>query len=95
MTEEAPAAKALVISPECLIPPSAMIGTPLPARTFAQSAIAVICGIPAPDTIRVVQIEPGPTPTFTASAPAFETNPSPLRQWQYSRLSVQAPDDAS
>ena len=24
------------------------------------------CGTPTPATIRVVQIEPGPTPTFTA-----------------------------
>ena len=32
--------------------------------------IAVICGTPIPATIRVVQIEPGPMPTFTASAPA-------------------------
>jgi hypothetical protein len=30
---------------------------------------AVICGTPTPATIRVVQIEPGPTPTLTASAP--------------------------
>ena len=32
--------------------------------------IAVICGTPIPATTRVVQIEPGPIPTFTASAPA-------------------------
>ena len=36
----------------------------------AQSRIAVICGTPTPATIRVVQIDPGPIPTFTASAPA-------------------------
>ena len=29
----------------------------------------MICGTPAPVTMRVVQVEPGPTPTFTASAP--------------------------
>ena len=28
-------------------------------------------GMPIPATIRVVQIEPGPMPTFTTSAPAF------------------------
>ena len=28
---------------------------------------AVTCGTPTPATMRVVQIEPGPTPTFTAS----------------------------
>src|SRR5688500_2565714 len=71
MTDEAPAARAFVISPEYLMPPSAITGTPDPANTFAQSAIAVSCGIPAPDTIRVVQIDPGPTPTLTASTPAF------------------------
>ena len=32
--------------------------------------IAVSCGTPTPATTRVVQIEPGPMPTFTASAPA-------------------------
>ena len=31
---------------------------------------AVSCGTPTPATMRVVQIEPGPMPTFTASAPA-------------------------
>ena len=36
----------------------------------AASINAVICGTPAPATILVVQIEPGPIPTFTASAPA-------------------------
>ena len=32
--------------------------------------MAVICGTPTPDTIRVVQMEPGPTPTLTTSTPA-------------------------
>ena len=32
--------------------------------------MAVICGTPTPATTRVVQIEPGPMPTFTASTPA-------------------------
>jgi hypothetical protein len=31
--------------------------------------IAEICGTPTPATMRVVQMEPGPTPTLTASAP--------------------------
>ncbi len=31
---------------------------------------AVICGTPTPATMRVVQIEPGPMPTLTPSAPA-------------------------
>ncbi len=63
-------ARALARSPEYLIPPSAITGTsdPLAART--ASMIAVSCGTPTPATIRVVQIDPGPMPTFTASAPA-------------------------
>ena len=32
--------------------------------------MAVICGMPAPVTMRVVQIDPGPMPTLMASAPA-------------------------
>jgi len=32
--------------------------------------MAVTWGTPTPATTRVVQIEPGPTPTLTASAPA-------------------------
>ena len=34
------------------------------------SMMAVSCGTPTPATMRVVQIEPGPMPTLTASAPA-------------------------
>ena len=30
----------------------------------------MICGTPTPEITRVVQIEPGPMPTLTASAPA-------------------------
>ena len=37
----------------------------------AQSAMAVTCGTPTPATMRVVQMDPGPIPTFTASAPAL------------------------
>src|SRR5688500_15809049 len=70
MTTSAPAAIALAISPEYWIPPSATIGTSWPAAARAQSRTAVTCGTPTPATTRVVQIDPGPTPTFTASAPA-------------------------
>src|SRR5437764_1073953 len=66
----APAPMALAISPDSWIPPSAQTGTPAFAAAFAQSKIAVICGMPAPATTRVVQIAPGPTPIFTPSAPA-------------------------
>ena len=67
ITVEAPAASALTTSPEYFTPPSAMTGTsPAPLTT---SMIAVICGTPTPVTTRVVHIEPGPIPTFTASIP--------------------------
>src|SRR6266566_2120139 len=67
ITLSAPAASAFTTSPEYLTPPSAITGTS-PAPVTA-STIAVICGMPTPVTTRVVQIEPGPTPTFTASTP--------------------------
>ena len=47
-----------------------MTGVPVFAASSAASMIAVSCGTPTPATTRVVQIEPGPMPTFTASAPA-------------------------
>src|SRR5579884_1955765 len=70
MTVDAPAASALVISPEKRIPPSAIMGMLRSFAMRAQSKIAVICGTPTPDIILVVQIEPGPIPTRSASAPA-------------------------
>ena len=70
MTLSAPAAIALARSPEYLMPPSAMTGTPAARAASAQSMIAVSCGTPTPATMRVVQIEPGPMPTLIASAPA-------------------------
>src|ERR1041385_335789 len=70
MTVCAPAASALATSPEYLIPPSEMIGFPCFSAHSAQSATAVTCGTPTPATTRVVQIDPGPMPIFTASAPA-------------------------
>ncbi len=41
--------------------------------------IAVTCGTPTPATTRVVQIDPGPTPTLTASAPALINACAPAR----------------
>ena len=70
MTTLAPAARALARSPEYFTPPSAMMGTPYSAATQAASYTAVIWGTPMPATTRVVQMEPGPIPTFTQSAPA-------------------------
>ena len=51
------------------MPPSAMTGTPAAATPSIANWIAEICGTPTPATMRVVQIEPGPMPTLTASAP--------------------------
>ena len=59
------------MSPEYLIPPSAMMVTPFFFAAFAHSMIAVNCGTPTPATTRVVQMDPGPTPTLTASTPAL------------------------
>ena len=39
----------------------------------------VTCGTPTPATTRVVQMEPGPTPTFTPSAPASTSAWAPAR----------------
>ena len=52
------------------MPPSAIIGTPSSLPASLHSSIALICGTPTPATILVVQILPGPIPTFMASAPA-------------------------
>ncbi len=68
---------ALVTSPEYLMPPSAMTGMLCSRAARYASAIAVICGMPAPVTIRVVQMEPGPMPTLTASAPASMSASAP------------------
>src|SRR5438552_1963581 len=70
MTQLAPAAMALVISPEYLMPPSAMIGTPVPFAAREASMMAVSWGTPAPVTTRVVQMEPGPMPTLRPSTPS-------------------------
>ena len=52
------------------MPPSAMMGMPYLLAISALSITAVICGTPTPATTRVVQMEPGPMPTLTQSAPA-------------------------
>ena len=55
------------MSPENLIPPSAMTGVSLSFKADTTFATAEICGTPTPVTILVVHIEPGPIPTLTAS----------------------------
>lgn len=47
-----------------------MTQIPLFLQYSATSATAVICGTPTPAMTLVVQIEPGPIPTLTASTPA-------------------------
>ncbi|KAF5036557.1 hypothetical protein DSECCO2_573810 [anaerobic digester metagenome] len=49
------------------MPPSAITGTPASRATSATLAIAETCGTPTPATILVVQMEPGPMPTFSPS----------------------------
>ena len=70
ITELPPAARALTMSPEYLKPPSAIMGTSVPAKAHETSYTAESCGTPTPATTRVVQIEPGPIPTLMPSAPA-------------------------
>jgi len=48
-----------------------MIGISYFFATFSTSKMADICGTPMPATILVVHIDPGPTPIFTPSVPAF------------------------
>ena len=62
------------MSPENLIPPSAIIFTLPFFSTSLISIIAVIWGTPIPAIILVVQIDPGPIPIFTASTPAFSNS---------------------
>ncbi len=59
MTQCAPAAMALVMSPEYRIPPSAMMGTSECLAASAASKMAVTWGTPTPEITRVVQIDPG------------------------------------
>ncbi len=73
----APAAIALTMSPRV---GDAAVGDDRDAELRAGGAanqIADSCGMPAPVTTRVVQIEPAPTPTLTASAPASASASTP------------------
>src|ERR1043165_1121578 len=70
ITVSPPATRVFALSPLYCKPPSAMTGTPAGLQASAASYTAVTWGTPTPATTRVVQIEPGPTPTLTASAPA-------------------------
>ena len=59
------------MSPEYLIPPSAIIGTLLFFKELHTSKIADNWGTPTPATTLVVQIDPGPIPTLIPSTPNF------------------------
>ena len=67
------------MSPEYCRPPSPISGTPAGRQASEASWIAEICGTPTPAMTRVVQIDPGPTPTLTASAPASTSAFAPDR----------------
>ena len=56
-----------------------MTGTPAGLQASEASWTAVTCGTPQPVTTRVVQMEPGPNPTLTASAPASTNAWAPSR----------------
>ena len=58
------------MSPVYLIPPSAITGIPDPEIALETSITAESWGNPTPAITLVVQIDPGPIPTLTASAPA-------------------------
>jgi hypothetical protein len=77
ITASAPAAMALVMSPENLMPPSAINGTPACRVAREHSWIAVSCGTPAPETTRVVQMDPGPMPTLIPSTPSEINSQAP------------------
>ncbi len=78
ITDEEPAASALVKSPEFLIPPSEITGISYFLEIFTLSKIAVSCGTPEPVITLVIHIEPDPTPTFTASTPTLIKSSVPL-----------------
>jgi len=59
-----------------LDPPSALTGMS-PADFTIEMAVS--WGTPTPVTMRVVQMEPGPTPTFTASTPRSTSALAPSR----------------
>ena len=62
------------------MPPSAMTGTPKRAAALAQCQIAESWGMPAPEMMRVVQIEPAPTPTLTSVGPGSDQGFHALRR---------------
>ena len=74
------------------MPPSAITGTS-PAPSIASNT-AVSCGTPTPVTTRVVQIEPGPTPTLTASTPRSTSDRAPSRVATFPAISCTSGKDS-
>ena len=74
ITASAPAERAFAMSPENLIPPSAIIIVLFLPKPFFTFKIALSCGTPIPATNLVVHIEPGPIPTFIISTPNLIRN---------------------
>ena len=74
MTASAPADNAFDISPENLIPPSATSIIFFLPKPFFAANIALNWGTPIPATSLVLQIDPGPIPTLTASTPSLDKN---------------------
>jgi len=62
------------MSPDFVMPPSAMRRTPLRFAPWPATWSAVSCGMPTPATMRVVQMEPGPWPILMALAPQSARN---------------------
>src|ERR1039458_5589887 len=77
ITLDAPAASASATSRGWRMPPSAQTCAPSFRACAAHSRTALNWGRPTPVIIRVVHIAPGPTPTFTMSAPAATRSATP------------------
>ena len=77
ITLDAPAASASATSRGCRTPPSAQTCLPSSRALVAHSRTAENCGRPTAVCIRVVHMAPGPTPTFTMSAPAATRSLTP------------------
>ena len=74
ITASAPAARALGMSPENFIPPSAISVVLLFLIPLRTSVIAPNWGTPMPATNLVVHIDPGPMPTLIISTPSLIRN---------------------
>ncbi len=70
MPADAPIARAFAMCPMLAMPPSAITGTPSRREYLAHLYTAVACARPTAMVVCVVQIDPGPIPMRSASAPA-------------------------